>query len=205
MEEKHADRITDITIGLSDGLTIPFILVAGLTGAAVSPNIIIGAGFTVAVAGAIAMGLGAWFVSKDDETEHHHHHDETLSQMDLQKDEQLLVKEEMTKEKEEWAVFVKEHQLRLEKPNPAHARHSALTIGIAYVFGGLIPIAPYFFSHDTLEGLKWSATVTIIALFVFGFFKARFTGRNPLGGAVQLTAIGTLAASAAFFIAKLVV
>jgi VIT1/CCC1 family predicted Fe2+/Mn2+ transporter len=223
-EEEHLKSsafITDVVIGMSDGLTVPFALAAGLSGAVDSTAIILTAGFAEIAAGSIAMGLGGYLAGR---TEIDHYNSElrreqeevevvpekekqevreVFAEMGLSKDVQDTIAEEMAKDKEKWVDFMMKYELGLDKPNPRRARNSAFNIGVSYAVGGVIPLSPYFFFDTPFEGLKWSAIVTVICLFVFGFFKAKFTGQNPLGGAVRVALIGSVAAAAAFFIASL--
>jgi VIT1/CCC1 family predicted Fe2+/Mn2+ transporter len=128
---------------------------------------------------------------------------DVFADIGLSKETQDLIADEMAKDKEKWVDFMMKYELGLDKPDPRRARNSALNIGISYIVGGLVPLSPYIFNSNPLDGLKWSCVVTVICLFLFGFFKARFTGQNPLAGAVRVTLIGSVAAAAAFFIAKL--
>jgi predicted membrane protein (TIGR00267 family) len=93
-------------------------------------------------------------------------------------------------------------ELGLEKPEPKRARNSALTIGGAYIAGGLIPLLPYMLLGNLAVALRVSVLVTLLALILFGFVKGRFTGASPLRSALQTTLIGGLAATAAFLIAR---
>lgn len=223
-QERHlqsSDFITDIVIGMSDGLTVPFALAAGLSGAVASTAIVITAGIAEIAAGSIAMGLGGYLAGK---TELDHYNSELKREYDevdtvpekerqevreifanlgLSEEIQQKAMEEMTKDREKWVDFMMKNELGLEKPDPRRARNSALNIGISYIVGGLIPLSPYFFVSHPLTGLKFSCFVTIICLFIFGFFKARVTGQNPWKGAVRVMIIGAIAAAAAFFVAKL--
>jgi len=223
-EERHfksSDLVTDIVIGMSDGLTVPFALAAGLSGAVDSMAIIITAGLAEVAAGSIAMGLGGYLAGK---TEIDHYNAELIREqmeieqvpeeekkevrdvfagMGLSEETQHMIAEEMAKDKANWADFMMKYELGLEKPDPKRARNSAMNIGISYVVGGLVPLSPYFFAATPYEGLKWSCVITVICLFVFGFFKAKVTGQNPWAGAVRVTVIGSVAATAAFFIAHL--
>ncbi|PZF71848.1 VIT1/CCC1 transporter family protein [Taibaiella soli] len=223
-KEEHlrsSDLITDIVIGMSDGLTVPFALAAGLSGAVSSTAIILTAGIAEIAAGSIAMGLGGYLAGK---TEQDHYRSElkreqdeveavpevekaevrdVFAEMGLSEETQHLIADEIAKDKEKWVDFMMKYELGLEKPNPKRARNSALNIGISYIVGGIVPLSPYMFAATPLEGLKWSCVVTLICLFVFGFFKAKVTGQNPWGGAVRVTVIGSVAAAAAFGIAKL--
>lgn len=223
-EEKHftsSALVTDIVIGMSDGLTVPFALAAGLSGAVNSTAIVITAGFAEIVAGSIAMGLGGYLAGR---TEVDHYQSElqrekyeveaipemekqevrdVFAEMGLSKDTQNLIADEMAKDKEKWVEFMMKFELGLDKPDPKRATKSALNIGISYVVGGLVPLSPYFFVTHPIDGLTYSAIITVICLFIFGFFKAKVTGQNPWIGALKVTVIGSIAAAAAFFIARL--
>lgn len=222
--EKHfksSDLVTDIIIGMSDGLTVPFALAAGLSGAVSSTAIIITAGLAEVAAGAIAMGLGGYLAGK---TEVDHYNSElkrekrevevvpemekqevrdVFAEMGLSQETQNLIAEEMAKDKENWVEFMMKYELGLEKPDPKRARNSAINIGVSYIVGGLVPLSPYFFNSHPIDGLKWSCVITVLCLFVFGFFKAKVTQQNPWIGAIRTTIIGSIAAAAAFFIAHL--
>jgi VIT1/CCC1 family predicted Fe2+/Mn2+ transporter len=219
---KSSDFITDMVIGMSDGLTVPFALAAGLSGAVSSNGIIITAGIAEIVAGCIAMGLGGFLAGKT-ELEHYQselrrEYDEVESMPDKEKEEvkevfaeyglspevQDLIANELAKDKTKWVNFMMKFELGLEAPNPNRAVQSALTIGISYFVGGLLPLSGYFLTANPQQGLVVSAIFTIICLFVFGFFKSKVTGQPPVQGALKVTMIGLLAAGAAFGIAKLV-
>lgn len=214
--------LTDIVIGMSDGLTVPFALAAGLSGA-VSPshlNLIWIAGIAEIAAGSIAMGLGGYLAGRT-EVDHYNselkrEYDEVrevpekekeevrefFSNLGLSEDVQQQAVEEMTRDKDVWVDFMMKYELGLDKPDPRRARKSAFNIGVSYIAGGLIPLSPYFFVHDGLTGLKISAVITLICLFIFGYFKSKFTGVNPLAGAIRVMVIGALAAGCAFAVAR---
>ena len=217
---ESSEFITDIVIGMSDGLTVPFALAAGLSGAVSSNTIIITAGIAEIVAGSIAMGLGGYLAGK---TEIEHYQSE-LKREYLEVDEkpeaekqeirdvfadyglsletQNLIADEMAKDKEKWVQFMMKYELGLDKPHMHRARNSAATIGISYVIGGLIPLSAYLFTDTPHSGLLVSVVLTVICLFVFGFFKSKVTGQPPLAGALKVTFIGITAAAAAYFVAK---
>ena len=223
-EEQHlksSDLLTDVVIGMSDGLTVPFALAAGLSGAVDSTSIIVIAGIAEIAAGSIAMGLGGYLAGK---TEQDHYNSEVkrefyevenlrhkeieetkefFSNIGLSEELQNKATEEISKDKKHWVDFMMKYELGLDKPDPKRATKSALNIGLSYVAGGLVPLSPYFFVHSPVEGLKFSVIVTLICLFVFGFFKSKITGVNPLWGAIRVTLIGAAAAAAAFGVAKL--
>ena len=213
--------ITDMVIGMSDGLTVPFALAAGLSGAVSTNGIIITAGIAEIVAGSIAMGLGG-FLAGQTEVEHYDSElkreyeevarvperekqevREVFAEMGLSPVLQEEIANELSKDKDKWVDFMMKFELGLEKPDPARARNSALTIGMSYAFGGLVPLLPYYFTKTPNEGLIYSAMTTLLCLFIFGYFKSRVTGQPPIFGALKVTLIGAVAAAAAFFVAKL--
>jgi VIT1/CCC1 family predicted Fe2+/Mn2+ transporter len=212
--------ITDIVIGMSDGLTVPFALAAGLSGAVQSNSVVITAGIAEIVAGSIAMGLGGYLAGK---TEQEHYQSELKREYDevenlpereksevrlifqeygLNKSTQNTIADELAKDKDKWVDFMMKYELGLEKPDVNRARNSAATIGISYIVGGLIPLTAYFFTSTPINGLTFSAVLTIICLFIFGYFKSKVTGQPPVKGAMKVMLIGIVAAAAAFLIAK---
>src|SRR6188474_3143927 len=218
---KCSDLLRDVVIGMSDGLTVPFALAAGLSGAVDSANIIVIAGIAEIAAGSIAMGLGGYLAGKTEqdhyssevkreyyEVENLRHREieetkEFFKNIGLSEELQDKATEEIARDKKQWVDFMMKYELGLEKPDPKRATKSALNIGLSYVFGGLVPLTPYFFVDAPVEGLKISAIITILCLFIFGFFKSKTTGINPWGGALRVTLIGAAAAGAAFGVAKL--
>ena len=226
-EELHmqgSEILTDIVIGMSDGLTVPFALAAGLSGA-VGPahlNLIWIAGLAEIAAGSIAMGLGGYLAGR---TEIDHYNSELrreyeevervpdrerdevrefFSGLGLSSDIQDKAVDEMTKDRDKWVDFMMKYELGLDKPDPKRARKSAFNIGFSYIVGGFIPLSPYFFVNNGLAGLKISAIITLCCLFIFGYFKSRLTGVNPIGGAIRVMVIGALAAGCAFAVARLI-
>lgn len=222
--EKHfaaTETVRDIVIGMADGLTVPFALAAGLSGAALGTGIIVTAGLAEIAAGSIAMGLGGYLAAKTDrehyvsERERELREVRDLPEREAQEVEEVFGGYGLTAEQcapivaafrskpEKWVDFMMRFELGLDAPDPARARNSALTIAISYLIGGLVPLLPYMMTRSNSLALKASVVATLIALFVFGFIKAKFTGINPLRGALQTVAIGGLAAGAAFVIARL--
>ena len=223
--EKHftsGEIVRDIVIGMSDGLTVPFALAAGLSGAITSTSIIVTAGFAEIVAGSIAMGLGGYLAGKSD-VEHfdseykreiyeidkmlQHEKDEVFEILEtygLTHEEATPIVESLATRPEDFADFMMRFELGLEKPNPKRALQSGVTIGGAYAFGGLIPLLPYILLNEAHQALLWSVGVTVIALFVFGYIKGKFTGAKPWKSALQTCFIGSTAAGAAFLIARLI-
>ena len=223
-EEQHlksSDLLRDVVIGMSDGLTVPFALAAGLSGAVDSTGIIVIAGIAEIAAGSIAMGLGGYLAGKTEQDhynselkrEHyevdnlrHREIEETkefFSNIGLSEELQNRATEEIAKDKKQWVEFMMKYELGLEKPDPKRATKSALNIGLSYIAGGLVPLSPYFFVSSPTDGLKISVFVTLLCLFVFGFFKSKITGVNVWWGAFRVTLIGATAAAAAFGVAKL--
>jgi predicted membrane protein (TIGR00267 family) len=219
---KSSETIQDIVIGMSDGLTVPFALAAGLSGAVASSTIVVTAGIAEIVAGSIAMGLGGFLAGK---TEADHYNSELKREYEevervpdqeklevqevfegfgLSEKLQIAATEEIAKDKDKWVDFMMKYELGLEKPQPNRARNSALTIGVSYIVGGIIPLSPYFFIANSQQALYYSCAITVVCLFVFGYFKSKVTGQPPIAGAFKVLVIGTLAAAAAFGIAKLV-
>jgi len=224
-EEKHfksSATIRDIVIGMSDGLTVPFALAAGLSGAVLSNKIVITAGIAEIIAGSIAMGLGGYLAAKTDadhyDAELKREYEEVENLPEVEKREireilaeygisaptQTVVVDELANNKDKWVDFMMKFELGLEQPHVNRARISAATIAASYVVGGFVPLAAYFFTSTPSQGLPYSIAVTLIALFAFGFLKNRAIGQPPLNGAIKTTIIGALAAAAAFFIARLV-
>ena len=214
--------LQDIVIGLSDGLTVPFALAAGLSGAVSSSGLVITAGLAEIVAGSIAMGLGGYLAGRT-EVEHYESEqarerrevrevpdveraevDELLADMGLSAATRHLAVAELTADPEQWVKFMMKYELGLEEPDPKQAPKSAFTISAAYAVGGLIPLSAYFVTATPQQGLAWSAAITLLCLLVFGYFKSRLTGQPPVAGALKMAVVGALAAAAAFGIARLV-
>jgi VIT1/CCC1 family predicted Fe2+/Mn2+ transporter len=218
---KSSDVLRDVVIGMSDGLTVPFALAAGLSGAVDSTNIIVIAGIAEIAAGSIAMGLGGYLAGKTEQDHYsselkreyyevdnlrHREIEETkefFKNIGLSEELQDKATEEIAKDKKQWVEFMMKYELGLEKPDPRRATKSALNIGISYVVGGLVPLSPYFFVDSPTEGLRISVAVTLLCLFVFGWFKSKMTGIQPWWGALKVMLIGAVAAAAAFGVAKL--
>ena len=223
--EKHftaTAAVRDIVIGMSDGLTVPFALAAGLTGAVASTTIVVTAGLAEIAAGSIAMGLGGYLAAKTD-SQHYaselaREYRETVDLPDVETEEVAKVFRDyglapaemapvvhaITSNQKRWVDFMMRFELGLDPPDPARASRSAGTIAASYIAGGLIPLAPYILMHHILSALWVSVGVTLLALFVFGSVKGHFTGVHPLRGGAQTVLVGGLAAAAAFFIARLI-
>jgi VIT1/CCC1 family predicted Fe2+/Mn2+ transporter len=223
--ERHftaSDVVRDIVIGMSDGLTVPFALAAGLTGAVSTSGIIVTAGLAEIAAGSIAMGLGGYLAAKSDaehyakererekrevaEIPHEEMREvaEVFQEYGLTPEQTWPIVDALRKQPRKWIDFMMRFELGLEKPEPKRAVSSALTIAGAYVAGGIIPLAPYFFAESASLALLFSIGFTLLALLIFGFVKGRFTGTRPARSALQTALIGSVAAGAAFMIARII-
>jgi VIT1/CCC1 family predicted Fe2+/Mn2+ transporter len=221
--EQHftaGDAVRDIVIGMSDGLTVPFALAAGLTGALDASSIVVTAGLAEVAAGSIAMGLGGYLAAKSDAE--HYVSERVREQKEVKEIPAEEVKETreifesygltpaesktvvlaLSRQPEMWVDFMMRFELGLEKPDARRAARSALTIAGAYVVGGLIPLSPYLLLASARRALPISIAVTLLALAVFGYVKGRFTGSRPVRSALQTVLIGALAAGMAFILAR---
>lgn len=223
--EKHftaGNTVRDIVIGMADGLTVPFALAAGLTGAIASSHIVLTAGFAEIAAGSIAMGLGGYLAARSDAehyfSERKREEDEVKTVPDIEaqevreifktygltQTESASVVEALRQRPKDWVDFMMRFELGLEKPEPGRALKSALTIALSYVVGGIIPLSAYLIFADAHRALNVSIAVTLVALLVFGAVKGRFTGAPMVRSGLQTALIGGLAAAAAFGIARLI-
>lgn len=218
---KSSDLLRDIVIGMSDGLTVPFALAAGLSGAVNNTNIIVVAGLAEIAAGSIAMGLGGYLAGKTEQDHYaaelkcEYEEIETKREIEIAEVKQVFAEwglsenvqteatNEIIQDKDKWVQFMMKHELHLDKPEPKRATKSAFNIGFSYVIGGLVPLLPYFFVDDTMYGFKISGAITLCCLFIFGYFKSKITGVSPTVGGFKVMLIGAAAAGAAFIIAKL--
>ena len=221
-----SESVRDVVIGMSDGLTVPFALAAGISGAIASnphaSTLVVTAGLAEIAAGSIAMGLGGYLAAKTDQEHYASERDREVREIvelrDVEIDEVAKVFRDyglteaelapavraITGNEKSWVDFMMRFELGLEEPQPKRARISATTIAFSYIVGGLIPLAPYILLSDVRTGLYFSVGFTLLALAIFGWVKGRFTGIHPLKGALQTVVTGGLAAGAAFLIAKLI-
>ena len=216
------EAVRDVVIGMSDGLTVPFALAAGLTGAIAQTRLIITAGLAEIAAGSIAMGLGGYLAARS-EAEHYYAElrreyrevavvpdkeaaevAEVFRAYGVTDEESAPVIASFRRNPDEWVRFMMRFELGLEEPHPQRAFRSAVTIAGAYIIGGAIPLSAYFVTTDVPTALHWSVGVTLVALAVFGFVKGHFTGTSKLRSAGQTLIVGGLAAAAAFQLARLV-
>jgi len=223
--EQHftgSEMVRDIVIGMSDGLTVPFALAAGLSGAVSSAHVVVVAGLAEIAAGSIAMGLGGYLAAKSD-AEHYELElarekkevetipdaeasevSEIFTTYGLTEEESAPVVNALRQKPQAWVNFMMRFELGLEEPVRGRALRSALTIAGAYAAGGFVPLFPYMLLTRMQSAFLLSVVLTLLALFVFGYIKGRFTGTAPLRGAFQTLIIGAIAAGAAYFIAKLI-
>ena len=221
--ERHftgSEIVRDIVIGMSDGLTVPFALAAGLSGIANSTAIVITGGLAEIAAGSIAMGLGGYLAARSD-AEHYASERETeqrevntmpdvetreveqvFEAYGLEKEQSAGVAKALRQRPEAWIDFMMRFELGLEKPDPKRTLTSALTIGLSYIAGGLVPLAPYMLIPHTGNARVFSVVFTLTALLIFGYVKGRFTGAQPIRSAIQTALIGGLAAAVAYGLAK---
>jgi VIT1/CCC1 family predicted Fe2+/Mn2+ transporter len=225
IKEEHfqsSEKVRDFVIGMSDGLTVPFALAAGLSSAVDSTAIVITAGLAEIAAGSIAMGLGGYLAGRTEiehyESEERREYDEIerlheveiretkeiFADYGLDEDTQEKIARTMAKDPKRWVDFMMRFELGLERPNKNRARQSALIIGISYVIGGMIPLSAYFFAETAVRGLVYSTIITLVCLVVFGLIKSKLTGQPLFKGAVRVTVVGAAAAAAAFVIASLI-
>ncbi|MDQ6788469.1 MAG: VIT1/CCC1 transporter family protein [Acidobacteriota bacterium] len=223
--EKHftsGEVVRDVVIGMADGLTVPFALAAGLSGATDKTHLIVIAGFAEIVAGSIAMGLGGYLAGKSDAEHYDNEYEREIYEIDKmlqhEKDEVVEILENyglttaesmpivdsLAARPNDFADFMMRFELGLEKPEPRRALQSGATIGGAYIFGGLIPLIPYILLAEAHAALFWSVGITVVALFVFGYIKGTFTGSSPIKSAFQTCLIGSVAAGVAFLVARLI-
>src|SRR5882724_11789956 len=225
MEEKHfqsSDKVRDFVIGMSDGLTVPFALAAGLSGAVDNNAVIITAGLSEIAAGSIAMGLGGYLAGRT-EIEHYDAEErreyeeieklheveiretkEIFAQYGLSEQMQETVAREMAKNPKQWVDFMMRFELGLERPDKNRAQESAFIIALSYIVGGLIPLSAYFLTNSVTRGLETSTLITLACLIVFGIVKSKLTGQPLFKGALRVALVGAIAAAAAFALAKMI-
>jgi vacuolar iron transporter family protein len=225
MEELHNKNTTlvkDIIIGMSDGLTVPFALTAGLSGVLNTNHLIIVSGLAEIAAGCISMGLGGYLAGQS-EVEHYdselkREYDEIenvpltelkevediFSEMGVSEPLSKQVALEISKNKDHWSDLMMKLELKMERPAKNRAANSAGTIAVAYLVGGFIPLFPYIIANNSKTGFNISCIVTILALIIFGYIKSKMTGQPLFKGTIKVAFTGIIAAAAAFLLAKAV-
>ena len=218
---ESSETVRDIVIGLSDGLTVPFALAAGLSGAVASSHIVVLAGLAEIAAGSIAMGLGGYLAARGD-AEHYvserqreereiveRTHDEEeeiyeiFDQYSVDRASAAPVLAALKQNPTAWVNFMMRFELGLEEPAPNRAHRSAITIAASYIAGGFIPLLPYMLVSNNLQALKLSVLITLLALAIFGALKGKLVGTGWLRSSIQAITIGGAAAAAAYFLARL--
>lgn len=221
--EKHfeaPESVRDVVIGMSDGLTVPFALAAGLSGTVSDTWIVVVAGLAEIAAGSIAMGLGGYLAARTDRdhylAELDREYRETVELPHKEREEVAEifrgygmadadiapVVDAIASDQKHWVDFMMRFELGLEEPDPKRARNSAVTIALSYIMGGMVPLAPYMLIPELHDALTVSVAVTLVALFIFGWVKGKLTGISPWRGGMQTVVIGGLASAAAFGLAK---
>jgi len=218
----NSGLVRDIIIGMSDGLTVPFALTAGLSGVLNTNHLIIVSGLSEIAAGCISMGLGGYLAGESEvehydselrrelteieivpETELKEVHD-ILVDLGLEELLSRQVAEQISKDKTHWADFMMKLELNLERPAENRAARSAMTIALSYLVGGFIPLFPYIIFNNSKDGFYASCGITILALIGFGYFKSKVTGQPLIKGTIKVAMTGITAAAAAYLLAKAV-
>jgi VIT1/CCC1 family predicted Fe2+/Mn2+ transporter len=223
--EQHfeaSETVRDVVIGMSDGLTVPFALAAGLSGTVSQTTLVVVAGLAEIAAGSIAMGLGGYLAARTDRdhylSEREREFRETIELPEKEREEVAdvfrgygMAEEDIApvvsaiaSDQTRWVDFMMRFELGFEEPDPRRARNSAVTIALSYIVGGLVPLGPYMLIADLDTALRVSVAVTLVALFIFGFVKGKLTGIPAWRGGIQTVVIGGLASAAAFTIAKFI-
>jgi predicted membrane protein (TIGR00267 family) len=218
----NSNLVKDIIIGMSDGLTVPFALTAGLSGVLDTTHLIIVSGLSEIAAGCISMGLGGYLAGEsevehyDSELKREFSEIETVPDLELKEVEDILIKMgvekvlskevalQISKDKNRWADFMMKLELEMEKPAKNRAAKSATTIALSYLVGGFIPLFPYIIIHNSKTAFYVSCIATIFALIIFGYFKSKVTGQPLIKGTFKVAVTGIVAAAAAFLLAKAV-
>lgn len=222
-KEQHRNNsnlVKDIIIGMSDGLTVPFALTAGLSGVLNTTHLIIVSGLSEIAAGCISMGLGGYLAGQS-EIEHYekelrreYNEVENVPETEMKEVEDIFIEMGVDKflsrqvtlqisaDKDRWVDLMMKLELKMEKPAQNRAAMSASTIALSYLVGGFIPLFPYIIMRDSKSGFYVSCIVTVFALILFGFYKSKMTEQPLLKGTLKVTATGIIAAAAAYLLAK---
>lgn len=222
LHTSNPNLVKDIIIGMSDGLTVPFALTAGLSGVLDTNHLIIVSGLAEITAGCISMGLGGYLAGQS-EVEHYdselireYDEVETVPLIELKEVEDIFINLgiekslskqvalQVSKNKTNWVNLMMNLELKLERPAKNRAATSAGTIALSYLVGGFIPLFPYIIFNSNKTGFNVSCIATISALIVFGYYKSKMTGQPLIKGTLKVTVTGIIAAAAAFLLAKAV-
>ncbi|KAK3642611.1 Protein ccc1 [Elasticomyces elasticus] len=218
----HGVLLRDAIIGFADGLTVPFALTAGLSSLGSSKLVILG-GLAELFAGSLSMGLGAYLAAV---TEKKHYEVEELrerrevkekpqaeedeiydifEQYGIGRSQSKGVVEGLKANEDMWVRFMMDFELKLVKPVTKMAWIEGAVMGVAYFFGGLLPMIPYFALHNVTHALFTSIGITAVILVVFGYVKAIVTGcrhKDAAWSAVQTLIVGVVAAGASYGIVR---
>lgn len=219
--------MSDIIIGLSDGLTVPFALTAGLSSLGDSKLVITG-GMAELVSGAISMGLGGYLAAKS-ESEYYKAQVkkeklEFFKRPELVNEDVAEVMFELGASETTIALFLRDldgkpknlidfvirYGRGLEEPAEGREFTSAITIGLSYFLGGFVPLFPYFFTKVVKTGLIISVMVMLVTLFTFGYIKTSISLGDDCGRSkkvtegIQMIAIGSIAAGSAWSLVYLI-
>jgi vacuolar iron transporter family protein len=223
--ERHGagtQTIRDLVLGMADGLTVPFALAAGVTGAIAASKIVLTAGLAEIVAGAISMGLGGYLAARSEVAHYAKEYAREIREThEIPNEEKAEVAQilhdygvreptlskvvnEIASDREQWVEFMMRNELGLERPDERAAPRSAILVGGGYVLGGIFPLTPYALFADAHLALWWSVVFTSVALIAFGAVRARVLATPVVLGALQTWFIGALAAGVAYGLARLV-
>src|ERR1700687_2009376 len=222
--EEHTHEgvsVRDIILGVSDGLTVPFALAAGLSGAVSSNYIVFLAGVAEMLAGGIAMGLGGYLSEKShaeiyrQELEREHLEVERVPEQEKREGREIWTARGYTgegveqlvdtgiKDRRRWVDFMMREELGLVEPASGAALKTSLTIGLSYIIGALVPLFPFLLRLTVHEALLVSTATTLTALFLVGIFKSHYTGGTWWRNGLETTVIGATAAGAAYLLVRL--
>jgi VIT1/CCC1 family predicted Fe2+/Mn2+ transporter len=223
--EKHqgdSQTVRDLILGIADGLTVPFALAAGVSGAVAGSGLVVTAGLAEIVAGAISMGLGGYLAARTEAQHYSKEYAREVRETQQIPDEERAevaeilgrygvrepvlssVVDEIARDQHGWVEFMMRNELGLERPDTNAAPRSAALVGGGYALGGVFPLAAYFFVPDAHVALLWSCVLTSIALIGFGAMRARFLKTPIVPGSLTTWFIGAVAAGAAYALARLV-
>lgn len=211
MDKKQAyyhpsDRLVDVFVGASDGITIPFIVVSALYGAQSANNTIIIIATAAAAVGGIVMFVSTYQTGKHQMSERGELSEKEKRIADsigLDATIQRHMNDAAAKEFDEYAAYAKEYELVREE-NPLKAiTASGYTIGISFLLAGLLPIIPFYIFSDTVESFMWSVGFSLTALFALNAYKAKVTRQKVLHTGLRAVVMATVAGWAAYYIAGL--
>lgn len=201
-----SDIWTNMIVGISDGLSVPFIIVTAFSNVVVSNNIVIWIGAIAASMGAVAMAVGNYLSNKEQL-------EEQLGILD-EREIEIMISSGITKDiiekmelhamsnKEKWELLVDEYGLGLAKPDMNRIKNTAISIGVFYFLAGMVSVMPYYFTSTPADGRLWSIIVTLSLLVVFGVVKARLTGLSMVKEPFRLLVITSAAAACLFFVSS---